>query len=187
MTRTYACRTFATLLVTAAALLAVPVREVAAASATDLNRDARAELRRLYRTTPSAKVLGEKAKAILVFPSIVKGGFIVGGAYGEGVLYKGAETAGYYNSVAASWGLQAGVQSFGYVLFLMTDEAVAYLAKSEGWEIGVGPSIVIVDKGMANSLTTTTGKSDIYAFIFNQKGLMAGIGLQGSKITKIEK
>jgi lipid-binding SYLF domain-containing protein len=94
---------------------------------------------------------------------------------------------GYYSTVAASYGLQAGAQSFGYALFFITDKALDYLKKSEGWEIGVGPSIVIVDEGIAKSLTTTTAKSDIYAFFFDQKGLMAGLGLQGSKITRIEK
>jgi len=71
------------------------------------------------------------------------------------------------------------------VLFFMQDAALAYLDKSEGWEIGVGPSLVVVDKGFAGSLTTTTAKEDIYAFFFDQKGLMAGLGLKGSKITRI--
>jgi len=85
----------------------------------------------------------------------------------------------------SNYGLQAGVQGFGYAMFLMTDSAVEYLDKSNGWELGVGPSIVVIDKGMASSLTTTTLKDDVYAIIFDQKGLMAGIGIQGSKITKI--
>jgi len=88
--------------------------------------------------------------------------------------------------VAASYGLQAGAQSFGYALFFIDNEGLAYLKNSNGWEIGVGPSVVIVDEGVARSLTTTTAKSGIYAFIFQQKGLMAGIGIQGSKITKIK-
>ncbi len=134
-----------------------------------------------------AKDFAKKAKGILVFPSIVKGGFIIGGQYGEGALRKGGKTVGYYNSVAGSYGLQLGLQKFGYALFFMTDSALGYLDKSDGWEIGVGPSIVIVDEGLAKSMTTTTAKDDIYAFFFNQKGLMAGLGLQGSKITKIEK
>jgi len=77
------------------------------------------------------------------------------------------------------------MQAFGYVLFLMDDRALAYLDKSNGWEIGVGPSVVILDKGVASSLTTTTLKDNVYAIIFDQKGLMAGIGIQGSKITRI--
>jgi lipid-binding SYLF domain-containing protein len=91
----------------------------------------------------------------------------------------------YYNISAASYGLQAGIQEFGYAMFLMTDSARAYIDKSKGWEIGVGPSVVVVDAGVAKSLTTTTAKDDVYAFIFSQKGLMAGIGIQGSKITRI--
>jgi lipid-binding SYLF domain-containing protein len=87
--------------------------------------------------------------------------------------------------VAASYGLQAGVQTFGYVMFFMNEKSLEYLNESEGWEVGVGPSIVVMDKGMGKNLTTTTGRSDVYAFIFNQQGLMAGLGLQGSKITRI--
>ncbi len=156
-----------------------------AASKVEINRDVDTALRKLFDSTPQAKMLSEKAKGILVFPSMVKGGFIVGAQYGDGALRKGGKTVGYYRSVAASYGLQAGVQSFGYVLFFMNDAALAYLKKSKGWEIGVGPSIVVVDKGVAKTLTTTTAKDDIYAFIFDQKGLMAGLGLQGTKVTKI--
>ena len=132
-------------------------------------------------------MLAKKAVAILVFPNMVKAGFLVGAQYGEGALRKKGRTVGYYNSVSGSYGLQAGAQSFGYVLFLITHSAVHYLNRSGGWEIGVGPSIVVADKGIARSLTSTTLKSDVYAFIFNQKGLMAGIGLQGTKIRKINK
>ena len=88
--------------------------------------------------------------------------------------------------MAASYGLQAGVQTFGYVMFFMKEKALEYLDQSEGWEVGVGPSIVLMDTGMAKSLTTTTGRSDVYAFTFGQQGLMAGVGLEGSKITMID-
>ncbi|MGD0231485.1 MAG: lipid-binding SYLF domain-containing protein [Syntrophorhabdales bacterium] len=158
-----------------------------AASAAGIDADANAALVKLYEDSPVAKALADKAVGILVFPNIVKAGFIVGAHYGEGALLQQGKTVGYYNSVAGSYGLQAGIQTFGYVLFLMTSRAVEYLERSSGWEIGVGPSIVIVDKGVAKTLTTTTAKSDVYAFIFDQKGLMAGLGLQGSKITKISK
>jgi len=158
-----------------------------AASAAAIDADADAALMKLYEHKPVAKMLSEKAAAVLIFPNIVKAGFIVGGQYGQGALRKQGKTVGYYSSAAGSYGLQAGAQSFGYVMFLMTDSAVKYLNKSDGWEIGVGPSIVVVDEGIAKSLTSTTLKSDVYAFIFDQKGLMAGIGLQGSKITRIEK
>ncbi len=154
-------------------------------AAAEIDRDVDAGLKRLYAQTPAARELAKKAKAILVFPAIVKGGFIVGGQYGKGALRKGGRTVGYYESVAASYGLQAGAQKFGYALFFMNDAVLAYLDRSDGWEIGVGPSVVVVDQGMAKALTTTTLKDDVYAFFFDQTGLMAGLGLQGSKISRI--
>lgn len=160
---------------------------VSAATAAEIDTDVDSALMKLYEKTPAAKELAKVAKGILVFPDVVKAGFIVGGQYGEGALRVDGKTTGYYSTVAASYGLQAGAQSFGYALFFITDNAMDYLKKSEGWEIGTGPSLVIVDAGVASSLTTTTAKSDIYAFFFDQKGLMAGLGLQGSKITKLNK
>jgi len=158
-----------------------------AASAAEINRDAKKVLEKLYKKSSAAKTLGEKAKAILVFPSITKAGFLVGGQYGEGALMKEGKTIAHYNTVSVSYGLQAGVQSYGYALFFMTDSAREYLDRSDGWELGTGPSIVIVDEGAAGGLSTTTARSDVYAFIFSQKGLMAGLGLQGTKVTKMEK
>jgi lipid-binding SYLF domain-containing protein len=171
-------------------LLAASVAWPASASAAsreELERDAEHALNRLYAGNSAAKLIGEQAKAVLVFPNIVKAGFMFGGQLGDGVLKTNGQTAGYYNSFAASYGLQAGLQVFGYALFFMDDEALGYLDKSDGFEIGVGPSIVVVDAGVGKSLSSTTLKKDIYAFIFDQKGLMAGIGIQGSKITKIKK
>jgi len=159
----------------------------AAASAAEIDRNAQKALQDLYAKSPTAKALGEKAIGILVFPGIVKGGFIVGGQYGEGALIKDGKTVAYYNTIAASYGLQAGLQKFGYALFFMTESALKWLDKSDGWEIGVGPSVVVVDVGVAASVTSTTAQSDIYAFFFDQKGLMAGLGLQGTKITRLEK
>ena len=169
----------------AAALLATQTQPAFAADlvAADVN----AALSTLYADEPVAKALSEKAAGILVFPNIVKAGFIVGAHYGEGALLSDGKLVAHYNSVAASYGLQAGVQSFGYALFLMNDKTLHYLDSSDGWELGIGPSIVIVDAGKAKSMTTLTLKDDVYAFIFDQKGLMAGMGLQGSKITKLEK
>jgi lipid-binding SYLF domain-containing protein len=158
-----------------------------AAGAAGLNQEAEEALTKLYASTPAAKDLGEKAKGILVFPSVVKAGFMVGALFGEGVLWKGGKANAYYNTVAGSYGLQAGIQKYGYALFFMNDAALQYLDKSDGWEIGTGPSVVVVDQGVAAGLSTTSARSDVYAFIFDQRGLMAGLGLQGSKITKIEK
>lgn len=157
-----------------------------AASASAIDRSVSSALARLYRELPAAKTLARDAKAVLVFPSVTKGGLMVGGQYGEGALRKGGKTVGYYKTTAVSYGLQAGVQRFGYALFFMTDAALKYLDQSDGWEIGAGPSVVVLDEGMAKTLTTTTARSDVYAFIFSQRGLMAGLGLQGSKITRIQ-
>jgi lipid-binding SYLF domain-containing protein len=141
---------------------------------------------KLYASSPAAKKLSTVAKGILIFPSVKKAGFIVGGQYGEGALRLAGKTTGYYKTTAASFGLQAGGQKFGYAMFFMTPGALEYLKKSDGWEIGVGPSIVVVDEGVARSLTTSSAKENIYVFFFGQKGLMAGLGIQGSKITQIQ-
>lgn len=154
-------------------------------AAAELSRDSRSALQALYARVPLAKSLGPKAYAILVFPDVVKAGLIVGGQYGEGALMKGGKTIGYYNTAGASYGLQAGAQKYGYAMFFMNEKALAELTKSEGFEVGVGPSVVVVDEGMAKQTTTKTMDDDIYAFIFGQKGLMAGLGIQGNKISKI--
>ena len=158
-----------------------------AASAAEIDHKVKNTLERLYAESASARAIGKKAKGILVFPDIVKGGFLVGGQYGEGALLKRGKTSGYYNTIQASYGLQAGIQKHGYVLFFMTDSAMRWLDKSDGWEVGVGPSIVVVDEGAGTSKTSTTLQADIYSFFFDQKGLMGGLGLQGTKITKISK
>ncbi len=180
--------TISTLLITVVTtIILIAPRPAMAADMAAIERDSKAALAKLYETTPAAKMLGEKAKAILVFPSILKAGLIIGGQGGNGALLVDGKAVAYYNIAAASYGLQAGVQEFGYAMFLMTDSARSYMDKSDGWEVGVGPTIVVVDEGAAKSLTTTTAKDDVYAFIFSQKGLMAGLGIQGSKITKISK
>ena len=155
-----------------------------AASAAELDQSAKAALRGLYASNPAAQAVGKKAKAILVFPSIVKGGFLVGAQHGDGALLVNGKTVGYYNTVAASYGFQAGVQKFSYAMFFMKDASLNYLRKSGGWEVGSAPSLVVVDTGMARSLSTTTLKKGIYVFFFDQKGLMGGLGLQGTKITQ---
>jgi lipid-binding SYLF domain-containing protein len=157
----------------------------AKAPATALSRDSRNALNRLTAQSSAAKALGERATAVLVFPSIRKAGFVVGGQYGEGTLFKGGKPVAYFSTGGVSYGLQAGAQTYGYAMFFMNEAALKQLDKADGFEIGVGPSVVVMDEGMAKSMTTTTLKDDIYAFVFGQKGLMAGIGLQGNKITRI--
>jgi len=155
-------------------------------SAAELARKSQAALQQLYGKVPAAKELGKRATAVLVFPGVTKAGLGIGGQYGEGALLKAGKPVAYYNTAGASYGLQAGAQTYGYAMFFMNEAAVRQLDKAEGFEVGVGPSVVVMDEGKAKTATTTTMKDDIYAFIFGQKGLMAGLGIQGNKVTKIQ-
>lgn len=156
-----------------------------AATEEELERDSREALQELVAIQPVAADLSEAAVAILVFPEIVQAGFVFGGSYGEGVMMKDSMVIDYYNSVSGSWGLQFGAQSYGYAVFLMTSEAVDYIEETQGWEVGVGPTVVLVDEGMAQNISTTSIQQDAYAFIFSQQGLMAGITFEGTKISRI--
>ena len=173
-------------LVLALTLLGTP-RSAVALSPAEIDRAVDNALGLMFNSNPDARQLSERARGVLVFPDIVKAGFLFGAQYGEGALRQRGRTTGYYNSVAASYGLQAGVQVFGYALFFMSDSALRYLDTSGGFELGSGPSIVVLDVGAARALTTSTIQHDIYAVFFDQKGLMAGFGLQGSKISRIDK
>lgn len=183
--RALSCRALAVAL--ALVLPMVTSSPAFAASASELNAASKQALTRLVAGAPAAKALNSKAIAVLVFPSITKAGFMVGGQFGEGVLYKGGKPVGYYNTGGASYGLQAGAQQYGYAMFFMTQKALNALNAQEGFEVGVGPSVVVVDEGMAKTATTKTMTDDVYAFVFGQKGLMAGVGIQGNKITRIKK
>lgn len=169
-----------------AGLFAAALTPALAADRSALERDARLDYDKLLASVPVAKSLSKDATAVLVFPKITKAGLVVGGQYGDGVLFKGGKAVAFYNTSGASYGLQAGAQQYGYAMFLMNEKALAALDANDGFEVGVGPSVVVVDQGMARSLTTTTARNDIYAFIFGQKGLMAGIGIQGNKITRLK-
>jgi lipid-binding SYLF domain-containing protein len=175
----------ATLVATIVSLSAVTIAH--AATAEDLEEDARQALQTLATTHPVAETLASAAKAVLVFPNVVKAGLVFGGSYGEGVLIEGSKVVDYYNTVSGSWGLQIGAQSYGYAIFLMTDQAVDYLKDSKGWEVGVGPTVVVIDEGVAVNLSSSSLQDDAYAFIFSQQGLMAGISIEGTKVTKIQR
>jgi lipid-binding SYLF domain-containing protein len=153
--------------------------------AAELASASQAALQQLYSSAPLAKELGPKAHAILVFPKVTKAGLGIGGQYGEGALLKGGSASAYYKTTGASFGLQAGGQQYGYAMLFMNAKALEQLDNANGFEVGVGPSVVLIDEGKAKTTTTSTMKDDIYAFVFGQKGLMAGLGIQGNKITKI--
>jgi lipid-binding SYLF domain-containing protein len=178
---------FALSLAAASLVLLSPMNQARAATAEDLDKDSRQALHRLSATHPLAETLARTAKAVLVFPNMVKAGFVFGGSYGEGELIEGSKVVDYYNSVTGSWGLQIGAQSYGYAVYLMTDKAVRYLKETQGWELGVGPTVVVVDEGVAKNLSTSSLQDDAYAFIFSQQGLMAGISIEGTKISRINR
>jgi lipid-binding SYLF domain-containing protein len=171
----------------AAGVLAAAVSGTAraAAKASRIAADSRSALDRLYADQPEMAKLGRKARAILVFPAIVKAGLMVGGLQGDGAMFEKGQVAGYYRIAAATYGLQAGAQTYAYAIFFMTEDALDYLKKSKGWAIGSGPSVVMLDEGKAKSMTSTTVTEKVYAVPFSQHGLMAGLGLEGSKISEI--
>jgi lipid-binding SYLF domain-containing protein len=170
----------------AAMILIATASPPAVAGNAELDADALSAYKQLVASVPGAKAISKDAVAVLVFPSITKAGFMVGGQYGKGVLLKGGKPAGHFNTTGASFGLQIGAQKFGYAMFFMNKKSLEALTESNGFEIGVGPTVVVADEGMGKNLTTMNAQEDIYAFIFSQKGLMAGIGLQGNKITRLD-
>jgi lipid-binding SYLF domain-containing protein len=173
-------------LLTLLVLALMPLNALAAPDqAAQIDAASRAALNSLYRTNPKGREFGSQAVAVLVFPSITKGGFVVAGQRGKGALLTHGGTIGYYQSTAASYGLQAGIQRYGYALFFMTPQALKHLHREGGWELGSSPSLVVLNKGTAGSLNTTQLKGNIYGVFFNQQGLMGGLGFQGTKITEI--
>jgi lipid-binding SYLF domain-containing protein len=177
----------ALIIATASILAMATMNQASAATSEDLDKDSRQALQTLYESEPMAETLSRTAKAVLVFPNIVKAGLVFGGSYGEGELIEGSKVVDYYNSVTGSWGLQAGAQSYGYAVFLMTEKAIKYIKETKGWEVGVGPTVVVVDEGVAKNLSTSSLKDDAYAFIFSQQGLMAGVSIEGTKISRINR
>lgn len=169
----------------ALALLGLPATAARAASAAEIDAAVDAAVERLEAEVPGTRELAERSAGVLIFPRIVKAGFLVGVQGGHGALRAKGKTAGYYETVSLSYGLQAGVQSFGYALFFLSEKDLGYLARSEGFELGMAPSLVIADVGTAAALTTTTAKQGILVFFFGQKGLMGGLGVQGTKVTRI--
>ena len=149
-----------------------------------LAKDAEFALASLYEKVPATKTLAETSQSILVFPKITRASVGLGVQRGTGTLLKDGKPEGFYTTTGTSVGLQAGAKTYGYALFFMNDNAVQALSKAKGFEVGVGPTVVVVNKGTSKNLTTTTLKADIYAVIFDQKGLIAGLGVQGNRITK---
>jgi lipid-binding SYLF domain-containing protein len=168
-------------------LITTPEQSARAASASEIDAKVDIALDRLMRESETARAVSDRALAVLVFPDIVKGGFGIGGQFGEGALRKNGVTVGYYNVAAASIGLQIGAQTYSQAMFFMTEEALAFLDKSAGFEIGADANVALANEGLGYDVTTSTIQDPIIAFVFGQQGLMAGLTLEGSKITKITK
>ena len=180
-------RQFAIVAALVAAAVSFLPQPVAAASGEALQRDAKAALNNLYAKNAGARALQKQAVAVLVFPSILKAGLGIGGQFGEGVLYRGGKAVAYYNSTGASYGLQAGAQKYGYAMFFPSEASLKVLDRSGGSRSASGRRSWLVDEGLANQMTTKTMTDNIYAFIFDQHGAMAALGIQGNKITRIDK
>jgi lipid-binding SYLF domain-containing protein len=155
----------------------------AASDAAEIDRDATRALRQLTGEDRRGAAIAPKAVGTLIFPRVVKAGFVLGAQGGKGALRVGGRTRGYYSIVAASFGFEAGVEAFSLAIFFMSQAALHYLDQSDGWALGTDPNVVVIDRGVAASVDTTTLAKSVVAFPFDQKGLMGGISIQGSKIT----
>jgi lipid-binding SYLF domain-containing protein len=151
------------------------------ATVADLNSDSGQALQALYQAHPFANHLSRAAKVILIFPKIVAAGDVSG----EGELISDTSIDGYYRSIGGSWGPQAGAAPFSYAVFLMTDRAVRALHQTRGWKFGAGPTIVVVDENVEPKLSTSTLKDDAYAFVFGPQGLMSGVSLAGTTVSRL--
>lgn len=167
----------------AAALTTAPAAY--ADTASEIDAKANLALNSLLAESETARAISEKALAVLVFPDVVKAGFGVGGQYGQGALIRDGLTIGYYNVAAASFGLQIGAQSYSQFLYFMTEGALNALTTSRGFELGGDASVAMVNEGVSAEISSMTIQDPIVAFVTGQKGLMAGVTVEGSKITKI--
>lgn len=166
-------------------MLAAAPEGARAASAEEIDAKVDIALNSLLAESPAAQAISEKALAVLVFPDIVKAGFGIGGQFGEGALRRDGVTVGYYNIASASFGFQAGAQSYSQALYFMTEEALASLDKARGFELGADANVAVVNQGAGVDVSTATVQDPIVAFVYGQQGLMGGVTIEGSKITKI--
>jgi lipid-binding SYLF domain-containing protein len=158
-----------------------------AGSAAQINAGVNTTLDRFYRQIPGGRELGERAAAILVFPTIIKAGMGFGGEYGEGAMRIAGKTTGYYNTLAASFGLQLGAQARSVIIMFMTPEALAGFRRVNGWKVGVDGSVAIITVGAGGSIDTDKITSPVIAFILDPTGLMYNLTLEGSKISRIRR
>ncbi len=168
-------------------LLALGAAPAWAASSAEIDAGVDHTLARFTKEVAGAEVFLKSAKGALVFPKVYKAGIGLGAEYGEGALRVDGKTVGYYSTAAASIGYQLGGQVKSIIILFMQDDALKKFRESEGWKAGVDGSIALLDIGAGRELSTQTIKDPIVAFIFDQKGLMYNLTLEGSKFTKLKK
>ncbi|NML34408.1 BPSL1445 family SYLF domain-containing lipoprotein [Paraburkholderia antibiotica] len=142
-------------------------------------------LARLYENVDGSRDLVAKARGVLVFPSVIAAGFWVGGQYGEGALRVGGRTVGYYSTLAGSFGLQIGAQSKALVFLFMTQEALDEFLHSQGWAVGANATVAVLKVGANGAVDTSTATSPVQAFVLTNGGLMAGVSLEGTKVSRL--
>lgn len=152
---------------------------------TTINTRADAALERLYSTAPGSKGLVERAKGVLIFPSVIGGSFVVGVEHGRGVLRVNGRDRSYYSTTAASLGWQAGGQSKAVIYVFNTQEALNNFLNSSGWSVGGEATVAAGKIGANGSIDTTSAQAPVTSFVLTNVGLEAGVSVQGAKITKI--
>jgi lipid-binding SYLF domain-containing protein len=150
-----------------------------------INGDVDGALSRLYSTVSGSRDLVRRARGVLVFPEVLNAGFVVGGSYGEGALRVGNRTTGYYQIGAVSVGWQAGAQSKALILAFMTQDALDKFRNSNGWAVGADATVAVAKIGANGVLDTNTAQQPIVGFVVTNAGLMAGLTLQGTKISRL--
>ncbi len=158
-----------------------------AASADEINIGVDSALERFKTEVTGAEQFLSKAKGVLVFPTVYKAGFGIGGEYGEGALRINGKTVEYYNTMAASIGFQLGAEAKTILLIFTENKALDNFRNSDGWKAGVDGSVALLTIGVGDSLDTVNTQDPIIAFVFGQKGLMYNLTLEGSKFTKMVK
>ena len=154
-------------------------------SKADLTARSEAALNDLYAKQPETRKLGERARAVLVFPSILKAGLGIGGMGGNGTMFEGGRPVAFYNIAGASFGFQAGAQEFSQAYFFNTEEALKTFRETKGLQAGAGATAVAADFGANAALTTSTLQKPVVVATWSQAGLMAGATIEGAKITEI--
>lgn len=157
-----------------------------AASRAQIDAEVNDTLNRFFAEVVNGRELANKAEALLIFPSIVKAGIGIGGEYGEGALHIRGRTAGYYNIISASFGFQLGIQTRSVIIMFMTPTALAGFQARSGWEAGVDGSVALITVGAGGAIDTNNVLDPIVGFVFNNKGLMYNLTLEGSKISRID-